>query len=76
MSPTISGTCTRAAATRFTISPRGSFGQLIPYELLDELAERIDTLAPDLVSLGQYLDFLRNTAFLVSLICPAEKDIC
>jgi SAM-dependent methyltransferase len=50
-----------------------SFGQLMPYELPDELAERIDHLAPDLVTLGQFLDYVRNTAFRVSLICPHER---
>ncbi len=52
-----------------------SFEQLVPYDVPEVIAQQIEVLAPDLVTLGQFHDFVRNTAFRVSLVCPEERCI-
>ncbi len=47
---------------------------MLPRELAPEIRATLDRVAPDLVHMEQYLDFVRNRQFRASLLCQHERQ--
>ena len=47
---------------------------MLPRELAPEIRATLDRVAPDLVHMEQYLDFVRNRQFRASLLCHREQQ--
>lgn len=45
---------------------------MLPRELSDDVAETLGRIAPDLLRLEQYMDFVRNRQFRQTLVCHAD----
>lgn len=46
---------------------------MLSRELSDDVRRTLDRIAPDLVHMEQYLDFVRNRQFRASLVCHGER---
>lgn len=46
---------------------------MLSRELSDDVRSTLDRIAPDLVHMEQYLDFVRNRQFRASLVCHGER---
>ncbi|WP_182869894.1 methyltransferase regulatory domain-containing protein [Rhodopirellula sp. JC639] len=65
----------RAEASELRFMCEAQFGSMIPSEYSEETRQTLSKIAPGLVQMEQYLDFLRNRKFRQSVLCHREVQL-
>ena len=65
----------RAHAADLQYLGEAQFSQMLPTNLTDETRETLQRLAPDILQMEQYMDFVRNRSFRRTLLCRKELTL-
>ncbi len=64
----------RAEAAGLRYLCEAQFGEMLPEGFPDEVRQTLRRIAPDIIRMEQYLDFLKNRMFRRTLLCHAEVE--
>lgn len=65
----------RAGQAKLRFLGEAHFGSMMAHDFSDDIQRTLHDIAPDIVRMEQYLDFLRNRKFRQTLLCHQDRDV-
>jgi methyltransferase-like protein len=65
----------RAAQAELRFLGEAHFSSMISHDFSEDIQRTLHGIAPDIVRMEQYLDFLRNRKFRQTLLCHQDRDV-